>query len=872
MLRVVAAIAFMVFAGVASAERRVALVMGDDDYRTVRKLDNAINDARTLEETLKKLGFDVFLEPDRDLRRMRRALDDFREDAKGADVALVFFAGHGVEISGENRLLPIDADASSLKALEASSLPLEEVRATVSAASKIGLIILDACRNDPFGAGDGAGRGVVVLAGNKDVKPGLGRIGRAENTLFAFSAAPGETASDGADGHSPFTIALAKYLGTDGLEIRSVLTLVQQEVYDLSRGKQLPYVESGLPKLFFASTASGQLPERERLLLAMADVTPDIRAEVEQIASDADMPLAPLYGALIGSDSAKLSETERMAKLHQAADAFVKVREQLKTLSSTDPEVTRLRSEAEQQLALGAFEAARAKLTAAAEIDSRSRQALKTNYVERTLSEAATHTISGGAANAELEYAIAIAEFEKAVALFGEAGEELEPEHADRRLAALSALGGLYTTVGDVGRAKQIYETLGGYAEKRAAGDPSDPGIRRDLAIVHTKIGNSRVANGDLSGALESYRAALALLEKIIGTAAPKPEWLSDLAVTNDDIGVVLLTQGDLSGAIAAFKRSFDIKQDLANAAPDDAGRQRDLTVVYDEIGDVQRISGNGGQALAAYQASLEIRRGLGARNPDDIDGQRDISVSYDKIGDVLREASELDAALASYSDGRTIVEKLVERDPLDTQLQRDLAVSSTKIGNVLREQGNLEAALAAYRESLATTSALAANDPANTDWQRDLSVSLEKVADVLHKQGDLKGALDGYEKSLPIMQRLVASDATNADWQRDLSITLAEIGNLRLQGRDFNGAGRALTDSLQIREMLASSQPDNALWQRDLVIAYIDYARVADNPKEVLTRALDITLELRDSGRLPAKYDYMVGALRKMLAKLDAQ
>ena len=71
---------------------------------------------------------------------------------------------------------------------------------------------------------------------------------------------------------------------------------------------------------------------------------------------------------------------------------------------------------------------------------------------------------------------------------------------------------------------------------------------------------------------------------------------------------------------------------------------------------------------------------------------------------------------------------------------------------------------------------------------------------------------------------------------------------------------------------MLASSQPDNALWQRDLVIAYIDYARVADNPKEVLTRALDITLELKDSGRLPAKYDYMVGALRKMLAKLDAQ
>ena len=124
----------------------------------------------------------------------------------------------------------------------------------------------------------------------------------------------------------------------------------------------------------------------------------------------------------------------------------------------------------------------------------------------------------------------------------------LTPEHADRRLAALSALGGLYTTTGDVARAKHTYETLGGYAEKRAAGDPSDPRIRRDLAIVRTKIGNSRVANGDLSGALESYRAALALLEKITDTAKPNEMWLSDLAVANDDIGDVLLTPGRPGG------------------------------------------------------------------------------------------------------------------------------------------------------------------------------------------------------------------------------------------------------------------------------------------------------------------------------------
>ena len=187
------------------------------------------------------------------------------------------------------------------------------------------------------------GRGATSLA--KDVadkvKPGLGRIGRAENILFAFSAAPGETAADGTGQNSPFTTALAKYLGTDGLEIRSVLTLVQQEVYDLSRGKQLPYVESGLPKLFFAASAKEPLPERERLLLAMADVTPEMRGEVEQIASDADMPLAPLYGALISADASHLSADSLNARLREAADAFVKVRSEMKTLASDDPQVTR---------------------------------------------------------------------------------------------------------------------------------------------------------------------------------------------------------------------------------------------------------------------------------------------------------------------------------------------------------------------------------------------------------------------------------------------------------------------------------------------------------------------------------------------------
>ncbi len=339
----------------ALAERRVALVMTADAYRTLRPLRNAVSDGRAVEAALRGLGFEVISETDRDLRRMRRAMDDFREDAKGADVVLVYFAGHGVEISGENRLLPVDGDASSLEALKASSLPLEEIRDAVASTGRIGLVLLDACRSDPFGTVAEDGRGAVALSAKvaETVRPGLGRVGRADNMLFAFAAAPGQTASDGEDGHSPFAAALGRYLATDGLEIRSVLTLVQQEVYERSGGRQLPYVESGLPQLFFASKTRADLPERERLLLAMADVTPDLRAEVERIASDADMPLAPLYGALIGSDAGALDEAERGARLREAAAAFVKVRDDLRTLGAADPEVAALRDEAGKFLADG---------------------------------------------------------------------------------------------------------------------------------------------------------------------------------------------------------------------------------------------------------------------------------------------------------------------------------------------------------------------------------------------------------------------------------------------------------------------------------------------------------------------------------------
>jgi uncharacterized caspase-like protein len=857
----------------AVAERRVALIIADDDYRLIRPLANPVHDGEAMGAALKKLGFEVVLETNRDLRRMRRALDDFRDDAKGADVALVYFSGHGVEISGDNRLLPVDADASSLDALEKTSLPLEEVRDTVAATAKVGLIMLDACRSDPFSGKASEGRGATSLA--KDVadkvKPGLGRTGRAENILFAFSAAPGETAADGTGQNSPFTTALTKYLGTDGLEIRSVLTLVQQEVYDLSRGKQLPYVESGLPTLFFAAKATQDLPERERLLLAMADVTPEMRGQVEQIASDADMPLAPLYGALIGLDTKHLSAESLDASLREAADAFVKVRGEMKTLAAADPRVTELRRQAEEQLDLGAFGAAQAKLAEAVDIDDVSRKALKVNFVDRTLSQAATLFLSAGASRADLNYAAAIKGYETVLSLYGEAGQTaLSLEQADRQSRTLEELGILYTTVGNVDAAGRAFTALLANLEQRSRQE-TDPSVKRDLAVSHIKLANIKMAQGDLPTALENYEAARDVLQGLTASLPDEKDWLGDLAMANDKIGNVLATQGDVGAAAQAYQQSLSIKQQLANAEPDSAYLLRDLTITYDEIGDLARTAGQLDSAQTAFEESLRIRLAL-AENKPDPERQRAVSVSHERIGDVLRERGDPAGALVAYNKSQAIAEELVRRDPNDTDLKRELSISYAKAGNALSDQKSWSPALASYQQALAIARELAATDPGNTNWQRDLSVCLEKVAGVLDVQGDIGGALQNYQDSLAIADRLAKLDPGNSDWQRDLSITLSEIGMLETKQRHFEGSRKAFEASLGIRQQLARSDPDNAIWQFDLVQAYINYAYVAKDPKAVLTKALNLTLELERTGRLAPRDKSTVKYLRGLLAKFGAR
>ena len=240
-----AAIAFLLLTLLASgaeAQKRVALVIGNSDYGTVGKLPNPTRDAGAIEGLLRSAGFEV-VEVKRDLgaAAMRRALRDFSDQVRGADIAVVFFAGHGIEVNGTNYLIPVDATLERDIDVEDEAVPLDRVTQVLEQAKRLRLVILDACRENPFV------RSMRRTVANRSIGRGLARVEViSSDTLIAFAAKAGSTASDGGGTNSPYTSALVKHLTTPGLDLRLALGRVRDEVLKATGNRQEPFVYGSL--------------------------------------------------------------------------------------------------------------------------------------------------------------------------------------------------------------------------------------------------------------------------------------------------------------------------------------------------------------------------------------------------------------------------------------------------------------------------------------------------------------------------------------------------------------------------------------------------------------------------------------------------
>jgi hypothetical protein len=229
----------------AFAENRIALVIGQSNYRAVVALPNPANDAKAMSQLLSQAGFEVLSATDLSQTEMREKIGDFAAEvaAKGPDtIALVFYAGHGLQIDGENYLVPVDVDPKREADIPLQAVRLNDILNTLtSVPSKMRIVLLDACRNNPFPAiNQSAGHGLAIV----DAKIG------APGTFLSFSTSPGAEAEDGSGADSPYTSALLLAAREPGLSIEETFKRVRVSVNKATDGRQTPWDSSSLTDEF----------------------------------------------------------------------------------------------------------------------------------------------------------------------------------------------------------------------------------------------------------------------------------------------------------------------------------------------------------------------------------------------------------------------------------------------------------------------------------------------------------------------------------------------------------------------------------------------------------------------------------------------
>ena len=272
------AIAWMIVPGIADAstsEKRVALVVGNGAYKNVIQLPNPPNDAKAIADALRRLDFKVIEAIDADHDTMNSRMREFANALEGADVGLFFYAGHGLQVNGENYVVPIDAALKTPADLDFETFKIGDVLKQLDAQARVKLVILDACRNNPLA--EALARSLAKSKGSlsRSATPTSGLAApstTAKGTVIAFATAPGTTALDGEGAHSPFTQALLSNLETPGIDVEIMLKRVKADVAKLTQDGQSPWVNSSLDAEFAlnpAAGAAGQAGEQQ-----VASVTP----------------------------------------------------------------------------------------------------------------------------------------------------------------------------------------------------------------------------------------------------------------------------------------------------------------------------------------------------------------------------------------------------------------------------------------------------------------------------------------------------------------------------------------------------------------------------------------------------------------------
>jgi uncharacterized caspase-like protein len=235
-------IAILFGVGAASAERRVALVLGNSNYQHAPALANPVRDAKAMADLLNSLDFEVVSGFDQTKAETQKTIAEFAKAVRGADVALFYYAGHGLQVSGNNYLLPVDAALEDETSLDFETVPVDFVLRQMSRETGVRLVFLDACRDNPLAE-------VLAKAGGGEATSGLAEIqmqNGGAGTLVAFATSPSQVAFDGSGEHSPFSSALLAHLGEANVSITEAMNRVTSDVFKATDGRQRPWINVSL--------------------------------------------------------------------------------------------------------------------------------------------------------------------------------------------------------------------------------------------------------------------------------------------------------------------------------------------------------------------------------------------------------------------------------------------------------------------------------------------------------------------------------------------------------------------------------------------------------------------------------------------------
>lgn len=774
----------------------VALVIGQSEYEHIPSLPNPANDAREMVKLLTDLGFDANSVTDRDGRRLRRDLERFVEDAEEADVAFLYYSGHGIEAGGENWLLPVDADHSSLDSASETLIALSEVLEELKRSVPVTIVLLDACRTNPFPAGTvlkaspaDAGapvgesgltvvRGATPLNASQPANDNLG-------VVIGFAAEPGLPALDGAPGgNSPYAAAIIRHLAAmQGTEFGSVMRMVTEEVYLSTGTKQRPWVNESLRRQLFFGVAPEEPDgdeglingERRQLLLTIAELPDLSRVQVEQVALRDGVPLDALYGILRALDeTAQPKDPDELGRMLGAqAERLRKMISERASLRTDDPELARLSAAADRAIAEGAIQTARLFMDqAVARVEETQQDVDEIEDMLRLkrLADAAIYAKRADALALGFEFRAAASDYEKAFDLVAKWDEDLAWNYKNLQAEALRSHGDA------TGERAALEEALAAYDTILRMLAPDDRGrewaiTRNNMAVVLNTIGNNSDTGDELQRAMTMFEESMAVFDAV----GDKANW----AAAQNNIGNIQLALGEreasadrLLQAVEAFRAALAAR-DRSEVPLDWASTQSNIgiaTYALAERGDDPALFD---KAEAAYRAALEVF----TRESTPLEWGRtmnNLGNTLNRRGVRLNDRAMTEAAVEAFTAALEV--RTRSAWPLQwAATQVNLGAAYSNIARLETDTGHLEKAREAYAAALEVLDRKATP----LDWasaQNNLGTTLQTIGQRTSDAAMLDKSLEAFEAARDVYRRT----AFPLDW----AMTHHNAGNtLQLKG-----------------------------------------------------------------------------------------